>query len=95
MPELVRDSGDERRLRADDDEIGVEGACEVEQTLAVLGADWVAAAERGDAGIARSCVQLLEIRGLAQLPGERMLASAGADQEHLHALTVASRLDKV
>jgi len=53
----------------------------------------VAAAERGDAWIAGGGVELREARRLAELPGERVLASARADQEHLHTRTLASGLD--
>jgi hypothetical protein len=53
----------------------------------------VALAEAGDAGVARSGVQLVEARRLAQLPRERMLASARANEEHFHTWTVASAPD--
>jgi hypothetical protein len=35
-------------------------------------------------------VELFEPRRLTQLPGKRMLASARADEEHLHTRTLAS-----
>jgi hypothetical protein len=38
-------------------------------------------------------VQLVEARRLAQLPRERVLASARTDQEHFHTWTVASAPD--
>ena len=80
----VGDAGDERRLRADHDEIDVEAARETEQALAVLGPDRVTVAEPGDPGIARGRVQRLEPRRLRELPRERVLAPARPDQEHLH-----------
>ena len=44
-----RDAGDERGLRPDHDEVGVERPREAEQPVAVVGAHGMAAAERGDA----------------------------------------------
>jgi hypothetical protein len=38
-------------------------------------------------------VEFLEPRRLAQLPGKRVLASARADEEHLHTWTVTSGAD--
>ena len=82
--QLVGDPRDERRLRADHGEVDVEAAREAEQSLAVLGADRMAVAEPGDSGVARRGVQRRQPRRLGELPGERMLASTRADQEHLH-----------
>src|SRR5919197_317424 len=84
VPELVRGTCDERRLRADDDEIHGERARELEDGLAVFGANRVAVAERGDARVAGSGVELVELRRLRQLPRERVLATARAEQQHLH-----------
>ena len=52
MSQLVGDPPDERRLRADDDEIGLERSGKAEQPLAVLGMHGMATPERGDTGIA-------------------------------------------
>src|ERR1700694_4290251 len=53
----------------------------------------MAAAEGGDARVAGGGVELPEVRCLAELPGERMLASARADKEYLHTRTLPSALD--
>src|SRR5207302_1414045 len=50
----------------------------------------MAATERRNARIARRSVELVERRRKAQLPGKRMLASARADEKHLHTRTLAS-----
>jgi hypothetical protein len=52
----------------------------------------MAAAERGDARVAWRGVELREIRRLAELPRERVLASARADKEYLHTRTLPSAL---
>ena len=57
---------------------------EREEPLAVLGAHRMAGAERGDAGVPGRRVQLAEPRALRELPRERVLAAAGADEEHVH-----------
>jgi hypothetical protein len=84
VPELVRNAGDERSLGADDHQVCFERAGEAEQAFAVFRADGMAAAEPRDPRISRCRVQLLEALGLAELPRERVLASAGPDQQHLH-----------
>src|SRR5204862_7231990 len=84
MAELVRNAGDEGRLGAYDDEVGLQRAGQSEQALRVLGAHGMAVPERRDARIPGSRVQLVEAACLAELPGECVLASAGTDQQHLH-----------
>jgi hypothetical protein len=93
MPELVGNAGDEGPFRADHDEVGIQRSCEVKEPFAVRRVNRVALAEAGDAGVARRGVQLVEARRLAQLPRERMLASARANEEHFHTWTVASAPD--
>ena len=93
MPELVGNTGDEGPFRTDYNEVGIERSSEVKESLAVLRMNRVALAEGGDPGVARGGVQFVEAWRLAQLPGERVLASARADQEHFHTWTVASAHD--
>ena len=83
--QLVGDAGDERRLGADHDEVGLERQRQAEQAVAVVGAHRMAASERGDAGVARRCVQLGQAGALREAPRERVLARARADDQHLHA----------
>ena len=82
--QAVGEPGDERRFRADDDEVDTQRAREREHAVAVLGEDGMTAAELGDARIARCGVQLVEPRALRDLPGESVLASTRADDEHPH-----------
>jgi hypothetical protein len=84
VPELVGDPGNQRPLRAHDHEVGVDRARQRQEALAVLRADGMASAESGDPRVPGCGVQLVERRRLAELPGERMLASARAHQQHLH-----------
>ncbi len=76
MAKLVRDTRDERVLRAHDDEVEPERRGEIDERLRVGGAHRMALAERCEPRIPRSGVQLGEERRLRDLPGERMLASA-------------------
>ncbi len=82
--EIVDDAGAQRRLGADHHEIdplllaegdhrGVVGDVERHQ-LALL----------GDAGIAGRAVQLRDQRARRDLPGERVLAAARAEEEDVH-----------
>jgi len=84
VAKLVGHARNERCLRTDHDEVGIERAGEVEQALAVLRADRVTLPEARDPGIPRCGVELAETRALPQLPSKRVLAAAGADQEHPH-----------
>src|SRR5438128_6909152 len=84
VPELVRHTGDEGGLGPDDDEIDGERPRQLEDRLGILGPDGMTGAERRDARIPRSGVELLERRRLRQPPGERMLTAARAEQEELH-----------
>jgi hypothetical protein len=76
---------DEWRLGADDGEVDVERACETEQSLGVLGPHRVAVAESSHPGVPRRAVQLHEAGALRELPRERVLATSGPHDEHLHA----------
>src|SRR3712207_2140404 len=75
---------DERCLRTDHDEVGADPVREVEKPFGVLCAHRMADAEARDAGIAGCRVELVEVGALCQLPGQRMLAAARADQQHPH-----------
>src|SRR6202011_2044942 len=83
-PQVVGETGDERRLRPDDDEVCVEGARQLHDALRVLRTHGMAGSERGDPGVAGGRMQLAQARARAELPGERVLASAGTHEQHLH-----------
>jgi hypothetical protein len=74
--QAVGDAADERRLRPDHDQIGVELTGQREQAVGVVGAHRMARPQLGNARIARRCMDLLELGAPAQLPGERVLAAA-------------------
>ena len=82
--QAVGEPGDERCFRADDDEVDAQRAREREHAVAVRGEDGMTAPELGDARIPRCGVQLVEPRALGDLPGECVLASTRADDEHPH-----------
>jgi hypothetical protein len=59
-------------------------AAEAEEALDVVHADRVAAAERRDPGIPGRRMQLCQPLALRDLPGERVLAAAGSQDQDLH-----------
>ena len=79
---------DERAFGADHDEVGVERHGQAEQAVGVVGAHRVAASERRDPGVARRGVELGQGGALLEAPRERVLASTGADDHHLHAARI-------
>jgi hypothetical protein len=94
VAERVRQARHERRLRPDDGEVDRQLATEAEQTFGIFRADRMALAEPGDAGVPGRSVQSLEARALGELPGKRVLATPGADDQDPHAaslLTVPAR----
>src|SRR5690606_20583003 len=85
--EAVDDAGDQRAFRTDDGERHAFVAREREQAIDVGRGDvGVAALAFGrGAGVAGGDEHLVHARGLCELPGQGVLASAGADDEDLHA----------
>ena len=84
VAQFVRDAGHERSLRSDHDEIRRQRDGEVEEAVAIVGANRVAGAEARDAGVAGRRVQLGQARALRQPPSQRMLTRTRADEEHSH-----------
>jgi hypothetical protein len=89
MAELVTDPRDERRLRADHDEVDSEatGSGEVEQALGIVRTNGVAVAVAGNPGVARRGVELDPVTP-AQLPCEGVLTPSRTDEEDLHRATL-------
>ena len=81
----VGKAGDERQLGPDDYEIDPELAAEAENAFGVLGANRVALAEPRDPWVSRRCMERFEARAQLELPGQRVLAAARADDEDPHA----------
>jgi hypothetical protein len=84
VAQLVGEAGDERRLRPDDDEIDPQLPRERDERGVVVRANGMALGERGDARVARSGVQLVEVVASGKRPGERVLATPRPDDEHSH-----------
>ena len=83
--EHVREPRDERHLGADDDEIDAQRAGEAEHGLDVVGADGVALAESRDArGCPGAAWSSVRSGDCGELPGERVLAATGSDEEDAH-----------
>ena len=82
--EIIHDAGAERRLGADDDEIDLVRPAERDHRRMVGNVERHQLAFPRDAGIARRAVELLDQRARRDLPGQRMLAPAGAEEEDVH-----------
>src|SRR6185436_18947102 len=85
--EGIDDSRDKWAFGPDDREIDPLLARETKQTRQIVGrnCDVTHARLEGGAGITGRDVHLRDPRGLRHLPGERVLASAAADDEDAHA----------
>ena len=82
--ERVHEPDHERSLRPHHHQVDADLAAEREQALAVLGANRVALPQARDPRVARRRVQLVELGARGKLPGERVLAAARPDDQHLH-----------
>jgi len=81
---LLGEAGDERRLRPHHHEADRFLLAERRDRCVVGHVEDDARRHRRDAGIPRRTIELVEKGTLRELPGERMLASAAADQKHIH-----------
>ena len=84
---------DQGLLGSDHDEVDVTGVGEVGDRSGVVGHDRHALRELGHAGVSRSAEHLVDRGGADEAVGQRMLASAPADDERSHrsSTTVCSR----
>src|SRR5262249_36131411 len=83
--EIVHDAGAERRLGPDHDQIDVLRLAERDHRRMVGDVERHHLAVAGDAGVARRAAEPRDQRARRDLPGERMLASARAGEEDVHA----------
>jgi hypothetical protein len=79
----VRETGGQRRFRADDGEIDSFLPCERHQRVQRHRIDGDAFGLPRDAGIARRAIELRHQGARAERPGQRMLASARADEKNV------------
>ncbi len=84
----VGDPGHQRSFWADHHQVCFERQCQAEKAVSIVGPNWMAAPECGDAGVARGGVELGQARALLEAPREGVLASTGADDHHLHAARI-------
>ena len=92
LPEQIHDAQRQRIVRPDDGEVGAVLPGEGAQAGQVFGAELDALDRRAvlceaflrDAGIAGRAPQSGDVRRLRQLPDQRVLAAAGADNQDLH-----------
>src|SRR5262252_9543236 len=83
--EIVHDAGAERRLGSDHDQIDSLRLAESDHRRVVGDVERHHLAVVGDAGVARRAEEPRDQRARRDLPGERMLASARAEEEDVHA----------
>ena len=84
--EIVDDPGAQRRLRPDDDEIDIVLAAKPDHARMVGEVERDAFGLARDAGIARRANEPVAERACRQLPGQRMFAPAGAEEQNVHRL---------
>ena len=82
--QVVGETGDERRLGADDREVDPFAFDERRDARDIVGRHGDATRHRRDPGVAGSGQELLDQRALRQPPREGVLAAAPADDEDPH-----------
>ena len=82
--EIVDDAGAERHFRSDHDEIDLVCLAERDHRPVVGDIERHAFGLLRDAGIAGRAIELVGERARRHLPGQRMLASAGTEDEDVH-----------
>jgi len=82
--ELVDHARDQRNLRTDDGEIGIDG---IGRSQVIRGRQKLA--ELGDPGIARRAGDLVTL--LCQAPGDGVFAAAAANDENFHETRIFTR----
>ena len=80
----VGDPGDQRRLRADDHQVGAEPSARAATASPSIGSTSCRVATSAMPGVARGGVHLGHVGVEGKGAGERVLAAAGADHEGLH-----------
>ena len=83
--EIVDHAGDQRRLRPDHDEVDLVRLAERDHRRVVGDVERDAFGLLRDAGIARRANEPVGQRAGGELPGQRVLAPAGAEEENVHA----------
>jgi hypothetical protein len=92
MAQLVGETRHERSLGPDDDEIDPELARERDERAVVVRAHGMAVGERGDAGVARRRVQLVESVAPRERPRECVLATPRSHDQRTHRAILCERL---
>ena len=80
----ICNAGDKRGFRAGNDEVDFLLDRKAQDAGDIRGAEIYIFSQRGGAWIARGSKELGEQRTLHDGPGQRMLASAGTDDQHAH-----------
>src|SRR3989441_43261 len=84
VEEAIGEAGDERRLRPHHGEVDPLAPSERDETVERVGGERDAHRVARDAGVAGCREQRRDARALGDLPGERVLAAAPADDQHPH-----------
>ena len=92
MAQHVRDARDERRLGADHDELDLAASGRARAGVSASSAPQrMAGREPGDARVPGRGVQLADLGRGGELPDERVLASSGSDDQHVHPASLIGR----
>src|SRR6267378_417571 len=91
VAQAVGETGDQRHLRPHDDEVGALALGEPHDAVVVVDAHRHARRVPRHAGIARRRHQTRQPGTLGELPAERVLAAAAADDENVHSLVSPGR----
>jgi hypothetical protein len=85
VAQMVGEARDERRLRADYDEVDLQLASEGQQPFSVLRPHRMAVRKNGHTRVSGRAMQGLQLWAPGDLPRERVLATARSDDENPHA----------
>ena len=84
LAQAIGQTRHQRHLGSDDDQVDVVASGEAGQAIGVVQREIETPRMLGDPRVARRRPQMLDERTLGDLPGERVLATAGADEEDPH-----------
>ncbi len=84
LGQRIRQSGNERAFRTHDHECDILFTAECDDRAVIGGIKRHASCHLRDTGIAGRTIKSGQQRTFRQLPGQRVLAATGADQENIH-----------
>ena len=86
LTQCIGDTGDQRRLRTDNNQVGVQFACQGGCLGGIIRINCVDGNILGNAGVAGGAVHLSYLRVAQKRSDNCMFAAAGAQYQNLHAI---------